>query len=114
MPMHLQQQSSDDENLQNFPFPWGNLRPHLIHGFLGLPNSSPQMASHLAIFVQFTVEFPYNLQQAATAPPPKKIFFPLGSAPASSTWLLAHSSQPPNDILIISAIFAGLTNEPTD
>jgi len=30
---------------QNCPFPWGNLDPHLIHGFLGLPESSTQTAS---------------------------------------------------------------------
>jgi len=30
---------------QNCPFPWGDLDPHLIHGFLGPPESSAQMAS---------------------------------------------------------------------
>jgi len=29
---------------QNCPFPWGDLDPHLIHGSLGPPKSSTQMA----------------------------------------------------------------------
>jgi len=31
--------------LQNCPFPWGDMDPHLIHGSLGPPKSSTQMAS---------------------------------------------------------------------
>ena len=30
---------------QNYPFPWGDLDPHLKHGSLGLPESSTQTAS---------------------------------------------------------------------
>jgi len=30
------------DNPKNFPFPWGNLNPHLIHGSLGSHESAPQ------------------------------------------------------------------------
>jgi len=100
--------------LQNCPFPWGDLDPHLTHDSLGSSEPITQTASR-SVQTFLTAQCPYTLQWDAPSPPPSKLPFPWGSGPPSNTWPTRVLN--PNGISISSAVFAGLTSvtdRPTD
>jgi len=97
---------------QNYPFPWGDLDPHLIHGSLGPPSS--QRKHHHDRFSHFCIDNRrVSLYFTIGCPVPlSKLSPPMGgSGPPSSTWFPGPTQVlNPNSILIGSAIFAGPTS----